>query len=293
MSDHDDILRKLPAYAAGLLSDDASAEVQSHLATCPGCLEVASALAVDAPGPGVDRAHIPSGVLARWPRASRELRGLERELVANHLEGCQECRGALEVLGFAPTLAEGAPLATHRSDRTRPREWLLGGWAALATAAAVTLAFAPQWFGRTPAGNLTVPPARSPEHEPQAPPALAQPSAPSPRDRELLSAPTLVVLADHARGAPAETTQVQLRGAATWLVKTPLLSVPAERITVSLRNAEGQTLYRASLRGADVVEGGVLLDAGDLPAGTLQLFLEWTTPNGDTRSRDYAIRIVP
>ena len=48
--------------------------------------------------------HIPSSILGRWPQAQEQLIGLERRLYAQHLEQCEECRAALELLGYPAEL---------------------------------------------------------------------------------------------------------------------------------------------------------------------------------------------
>lgn len=146
--DHMRAMRLLPALSAQLLSDDSEAAVRAHVAECTECqaaLEELSALPDD---PHEGPSHIPSSVLAAWPRVVRELRGLERELVANHLKRCEECRGALSVLGYEPSLSTEIARTRGRWRSTaapRRRELVLGAWAALATAAAIAVAVVPSW----------------------------------------------------------------------------------------------------------------------------------------------------
>jgi GAF domain-containing protein len=72
--------------------------------------ELAREAADQAMGPEAERkafatgAHIPTDVLVKWEIATRTLRGVERALVREHLESCEECRQDLELLGVRPEL---------------------------------------------------------------------------------------------------------------------------------------------------------------------------------------------
>jgi hypothetical protein len=159
-------LDRLTAWRSGLLGDDDAARVAAHVDGCERCRALADAFRVaHAPDSGQ---HVPAAMLAVWPRAARELRGLERTLVRHHLERCAECRQDLELLGHEPRLAHdpaldappvtvaapeqvyaAEPIATDPPPRTaiikvvRParaatwRDRGLVAWSCLATAAAL------------------------------------------------------------------------------------------------------------------------------------------------------------
>lgn len=139
--------RTLPGYAACLLDDDEIARIDAHLAACAECRELATRMtATEFPRAG--RRHIPADLLARWDRLSPKLAGLERELVQQHLDGCDECRECLRVLGHEPVIATApthAPEARRvipiASARGKKRPWFLG-WpgAGMLAAAAAALA---------------------------------------------------------------------------------------------------------------------------------------------------------
>ena len=171
------VRRRLAAWRSGLLPDEDSLSVASHLETCPDCKDLAETFPRSAGAH--PEAHIPASVIAEWKQAQTGLRGLERALVRRHLERCEACRQDLELLGHAPVLERipalesnavlapvatpplgaarevagavdgaGAPAATPspaqtviRVVRTAPRvRWwdrALVGWSSLATAAAI------------------------------------------------------------------------------------------------------------------------------------------------------------
>lgn len=187
-AEHDALRARVLALAAGLLSDAEASDVRAHLATCRECDELSRDLA-DPPESASDGAHLPAEMLSHWPVAAATLRGFEREMVRRHLVRCGECREDLQVLGFAPQLpddlaeraAEVAPVTASSHASPAPirlprhsrdvRAWILGGWATLATAAAILLVLNPEStrLPMTP-GAPTVPaPPRSPDRSPQPP----------------------------------------------------------------------------------------------------------------------------
>lgn len=68
-------------------------------------------------GEGREVGHVPAALIARWTEAGRELRGVERQLVLDHAQGCHDCREELELLGFD----HASWLAPVKS--ASPRDW--------------------------------------------------------------------------------------------------------------------------------------------------------------------------
>src|SRR5690349_24925128 len=99
---HHWVRHRLAAWRASVLDDAEAARVAEHLASCADCRAAADAYAERPAGDG--GAHVPASLIAVWPRAQHDLRGLERTLVRLHLERCAECRQDLETLGFEPRL---------------------------------------------------------------------------------------------------------------------------------------------------------------------------------------------
>jgi len=153
--EHARAIRRFVAWQAGLIDEDQAREARAHVETCAECREHAELPeAADAHG----AAHLPADLIARWPVASRNLHGLERELVETHLRDCTECRADLELLGHAlalrpeaatapePARGRAEPDSRAKIIRMTPRrviwrEWVLGGYAAAATAVCAFLMF--------------------------------------------------------------------------------------------------------------------------------------------------------
>lgn len=173
---------RLVAQRAGLLDEDAAQRFRALLESSAECRDLYQSYGEEAPEDL--EGHVPAAVLARWPSARAELRGLERTLVGRHLESCEECRQDLQALGFEPVLevvpsregrqedrkdvpsrapapepAAESPPPPARAVRLRwtpaPgwREWILGGWAAVATAAVLVLLLVPAGRERPGAGR--------------------------------------------------------------------------------------------------------------------------------------------
>jgi len=99
---HDWVIRQLLAYGTGMLPEEDMLKIEEHLQGCPDCR---SRLAPLKPAAGTSPGHLPASLIASWPRSSRLLAGLERELVEAHLEDCDECRATLRFAGHEPVLA--------------------------------------------------------------------------------------------------------------------------------------------------------------------------------------------
>ncbi len=180
--DHAWVLEHLAPYWAGLLEGADHERIESHLATCEACRrawEAQSSLAPVTPG---TEAHVPAALLADWERQQRMLRGLERATIRHHLERCDDCRRDLLAMGHEPVLEFVAALepdglmprapgpgstarATTRPslvDDARERlhrlNWALGGWAAIATAAAAVMVFVMIRGGAPGPGDSLPPP---------------------------------------------------------------------------------------------------------------------------------------
>lgn len=290
---------RFAARRAGLLNDSEEQRIAEHLASCGQC---SAAWRADSDGAEVGDTqaqapadgHIPAGVLATWPRSSEQMKGLERALVREHLERCENCRQELELLGYAPTLEtvpalewsgatsaisvtevpgvdptapEPAPahvirvLPARRRDWTR---WAFGGWAAIASAAAVLLVVNPGLIGRggeeSPSGGSETPP-------PQSAPS---PPATSPASLSLTGRP--VRLRSGLRG---EATQLPERTIMPDTRFVPIAVEPLDlpdtsRVEVTIQREGDPSIIRTAVVNRDLDSGRLLLTAGDQPirAGT-------------------------
>jgi len=113
---HDWAARRLLAYSVGLLPGDQMLDLEQHLRSCTECR---ARLASLRPTAGAEAGHLPASLVATWPRSSRLLAGLERELVARHLHDCESCRASLVFAGHDPVFAAPpAPAAPRRAVRS-------------------------------------------------------------------------------------------------------------------------------------------------------------------------------
>jgi hypothetical protein len=142
---HDWATRRLLAYSVGLMPEDELLRLEEHLAGCPECRARLAPLKAAA---GAGAGHLPSSLIATWPRSSRLLEGLERELVEAHLEDCEECRAALAFAGTSrwwrrPCRGRGPSRRAVRVVRPLRRGGTFWAWASgLPGAAAGLLAWA-------------------------------------------------------------------------------------------------------------------------------------------------------
>ncbi|HKQ59508.1 MAG TPA: zf-HC2 domain-containing protein [Candidatus Eisenbacteria bacterium] len=279
-------LARFTARRAGLLDDDEERRMAEHLATCDSCRrqweEDAAVVEGDgSPAPGPD-AHIPAGVLAAWPRAAKELRGIERTMVREHLARCSECRQELELLGHAPELAvvpalewmgqaREVPAApptesphkiivlkpeARRRDWTR---WAFGSWAALASAAALLLVMNPGLIGpgRQGEGPVVTP---SPTQTPT--PVLP---APAPPGLTVVDRPLRLQAALRGEAAKLPERTISPGTRLLAIVVEPLDLPDRFPVQVTIRREEGGTPLEATVANADLASGRLVLSAGGLP----------------------------
>jgi len=140
------------------MPEDELLRLEEHLAGCPDCRARLAPLKAAA---GAGAGHLPSSLIATWPRSSRLLEGLERELVEAHLEDCEECRAALAFAGHEPVslLRTGSDLASGTRRAPAPSRRHFWAWASgLASAAAGLLAWAaathPGWHSSHTFGTM-------------------------------------------------------------------------------------------------------------------------------------------
>ena len=276
---------RFAARRAGLLDDEEERRLAEHLSTCDSCRreweEDAAVVEGDgAPMAGPDT-HIPAGVLAAWPRAAKQLRGIERAMVREHLARCAECRQELGLLGHAPELAVVPVLEWKGEERAAPAaptppaepehkifvlkseprrrdwaRWAFGSWAAVASAAALLLVLNPELIGPGRQGETPgVTPAPMPA------PTPVTPAAPP---------PGIAVVERPLRlqaGVRGETERLPER---TIRSDTRLLALAVEPldlpdrfpVQVSIHREEGGIAVEATITNADLASGRLVLSAG-------------------------------
>jgi anti-sigma factor RsiW len=263
----------LIAYRLGLLSPEEKVRFEASVTSDPTCRAALDEFgAADPEAPPPDE-HLPAALVAAWPRAQRTLRGFERAMAREHLQGCERCRAEIQFLGFQPELAispgmeaESESAAPERRAPVLPklvesaRTWRDGlfprlaySWSALATAAAILL------FVRL--GGV----------ERQLDLAIA------PR---LDVSPAVEVTVDPVRRDVGAPVQHEIpAGTAQIVFKLPAIAVPeGASVRIEISMPAGRTVEISSLTDADVdraLEEGLRLDAGrgGLQEGEYQVYL--------------------
>lgn len=151
--EHDWAVHQLTAYSTGMLPEAQTLRLEEHLLECGDCR--ARLAPFKAPA-AADAGHLPASLIATWPRGSKLLSGIERSLVAQHLESCEACRATLAFAGHEPALSPEAGLVSARRVRFTSKRstwaWALGLSGVATTAAAWLLVVRPVLF---PPGSLT------------------------------------------------------------------------------------------------------------------------------------------
>ncbi len=266
-------LRRLPAFVGGLLAEEEERRFVEHRAGCESCRAAFDAFTASDEFALTERgAHVPAAMLARWPEARRELRGIERSMVRAHLERCDVCRADLERTGQAPVLEfvaelESAPdvggwrawlFGRDRGASSAARgptdsgafrvasseahpllrrgwvRWALGGWAAAATVALVVLVLQP---AHTPlgSGDLTA----------SLPKAHAPPAGVPAADPALRVLPPVRALTGATRGSAPPPDPVTLDPTGRFAhVSLPDLFLPdSTTLVLELTGPNGQSSW--------------------------------------------------
>jgi hypothetical protein len=326
---------RFPARRAGLLTDSEEQRIAEHLASCEPCRAAWQAVSGvaedgDARVPTPTDTHIPAGLLATWPRSSAHLMGLERALVREHLERCMSCRQDLELLGYAPTLEtvpalewSGAtadtPVTNVRAVARRepepahvihvfkppPRrrdwtQWAFGGWAAIASAAALLLVVNPGLIGRggeelPTGGPEPLPPVTSPE--------TTAPPTPAPGPATLVLTGRPLRLRSGLRGEATRLPE-RLIMPDTWfvpLVVEPLDLPDTSTVEVTIQREGEPTIIRTTVVNRDLDSGGLMFTAGGQPIrpGTYIVRLKGgpgpdaILPEPEVAEYRFALRVAP
>lgn len=263
--------RLLAERHAGMLDAGAGAWLDEHLSGCAHCRALAAELEERAHEADDGGAHLPVGLVSRWPTESQRLPALVREHAVEHLRSCDACRREFELCGHA--LPEGvlreARVPVAEPERrglfgwlfgTAAGRWVSGG--ALAGAAAALL-FAlrvlqpnVQMAQHTPPPTpVPAPPRETPGDTTRSappPPVVAEPSLAlaGGGDAGLDDLPELALGEVTVRGGEAETTStaphVLPKGATALRLLHPqevmLIEDPATRVAVEITSPSGRTL---------------------------------------------------
>jgi len=270
-----------------LLKPDSTERVDEHLAECESCRQLAGAMTSSDPK-GDDRGeHIPAFGLARWDRWSRDLTGLSRSLVLEHLQRCEQCRSQLVTLGYRAELPllEGAE-STHSPDaatRAAPprsvpirsaRKYAWPAWGALAAAAGVAIV---AYIVLHHPSSTSVPVAVTPSAVDTTPPRVNPPPAGTSDEALLALGPEssdAVSLASLVRSGEPDTTITRLQfgpaGHVAFQVPIEVATLAGNpNIDVMLVGKGGVILRRLSARRSELAprdqRRDLLLRAGQHP----------------------------
>ncbi len=285
LNDHARVRELLVSHAAGLLEPAQEKFVQDHLDQCPTCTGAFETLVRSAEGTKTDRTHLPESLLVRWPQASAKLRGLERTLVQQHLEGCEECRADLRMLGHDPVLSEAvaeakAPALDPRPERApvkpsaAPRplwvQWGLGAWATAATMAAILLVTQ-----------------RAPATDPDTP---QTPATESPQ-LTYVELPEAFEWTRGAAGTP-EDVKIAVPNGRDWAdlpLPRPSIDFRSGRVTYEIRTADDSLVVRTEQvydeNSAGRATLHLLLGRPPLPAGRYVVRMIASPPAGGAEER--------
>lgn len=249
---HASFRERIALHVAGLLAEDEERAFAAHAEECHACHEVLSAYRREDESGGSEGGHIPAGVLAAWPRASRELVGRERELVRTHLATCEACRAELEALGYPPELnatvlspASRDGASTHRVESSAPSRQSGGGgriavWSGWLAAASLAVALILR-SGLEPAHGPTRP----------VPAPVQRPVTPSPGSG-LASEP--VRLESPRRGLRSTVRKFGIGLDTRFVVLgIPPLEIPdSARVEITCAGSEGHPIASLQVRNSDL-----------------------------------------
>lgn len=89
---------KLPWFIGGMLQGEDEKKFLTHALDCASCSNILVVFFEKDSSDPFSIGHIPAEILAKWPESASRVTPLEKKLAAVHLDRCEECREALEVV---------------------------------------------------------------------------------------------------------------------------------------------------------------------------------------------------
>lgn len=276
-ADHNEIIDRIPEYAAGALSAAERSEVEVHLAGCADCRQwLEECRTVFADLIEVERletsSHPSAERLALYAADASRLPASEREQLGIHLDFCAPCRGELATyseLNQAVRLPAPALSRPGGFSRLRRLLWHPGVAYALAGAAVLILAIT-QRPGVMLRGGIE-------------PPAIATDAL-----EHVIRLPeqTRSSLAAWRIEVEPEQTAVRLG------LKFPYES--GREYVASVVDHDGRTLFQAPVSRAAAEQGFAVirLSTATLASGDYTAAISAAVPGGDTHSVFYPFTII-
>ena len=265
---HERFRESLAPWLAELLPPSEAAWMDAHAAECQSCRNQFERVCSRLPDLKYDAGHTPVSLLEVFVSAPTKLTPLERRLVTRHIASCEVCRGDAEELAAARRVPRPIVPITGAARHHLAPYGLLA--AAALTAVFLLLPHAPWVRVRT------APPVREPARAPSEHVTPPPPTSPPPKTSD--TRPVLVLL-DHARGAPTEAIPaIDLHRDETVLRTKlpPVFMDPDEPVALLVEHAEGERVLERALS-----------------ARALQQVLELTPEHGAWRAGGYLLHIVP
>ncbi len=278
-------------YLLDLLDAPESALVESHARECAACgklLAMARARRADWwEGTG----HATVRLLSVYAATPEALSTSERELVARHLERCEECREDLDALASgaaSPVHAEEDPKAAV----SRPHGLV---WAFAGGLAAVLLVFVFMNPSRAPEPGVAVQPEVRQPSGSDTPPAGAPTASVAPEAAPLAVAMPPVALEGASRGtAPSSAARVEIPAGATDVPFTlPALFLDeGATLVIELHGPRDEVLFRDEIAAARALaSAGVRIPVSRFREGALVLRVAWLDSMAGAEAREYALDV--
>jgi hypothetical protein len=98
MDRHSWFSSKLPWFIGGMLQGEDEKKFLTHALDCANCSNILVIFFEKNSNDPLSVGHIPAEILTKWPESADRVTPLEKKLTAAHLDRCEECRGALEMV---------------------------------------------------------------------------------------------------------------------------------------------------------------------------------------------------
>ncbi|MBI5168632.1 MAG: hypothetical protein HZA61_04000 [Candidatus Eisenbacteria bacterium] len=278
-----------------LLDVTESALVESHARECAECGELLARARARRADWWEGTGHATVRALSTFASTPDALPAADRDVVARHLEHCEECREDLRVLTAG--VASAAPIAPadagpgDSGGRSHGLVWAFAGGLA-----AVLLVFVFMNPSRAPDPGVAVQPEVRQPSGSVTPPAGAPRTSGTPERAPVAVAMEPVALEGASRGTGESGVAASVAipgGAADVPFTLPALFVDeGTTFVIELRDANRVMLFRDEIAAARALApAGVRIPAARFRAGRLALRVAWVDAMGVAEAREYALDV--